>query len=104
MAAHNWRALRQRSLSRGVGNLMAVPSMHIVLDDAEQLGLESATSGAKTTTQARADMTRYFDRLYKPDVLTRKINGADYSAPPPGFSDEEVEASFEAFLSSGASP
>lgn len=99
MAAHNWRTLRQRALSRGVGNLMALPTMHIILDDIEQLGLEAATSDAKTAIEARSKAASYFDKLYKPDLTTRRINGKEYLEPPPGFSDEEIEASFDAFLS-----
>ena len=99
MAAHNWRALRLRFADHGVGSVMAgVPSMHIVLDAIEQLGAESATSGAKTRVEAEGKLSAYFDKLYKPDVLTREIDGDGYLPPPPGFSDEEVEASFDAFL------
>lgn len=99
MAAHNWRALRLRFADHGIGDVMAqIPSMHIVLDAIEQLGLESAVNGAKTPTEAKAKMSTYYDRLYKPDVTTRMIDGDGYVPPPPGFSDEEVEASFDAFL------
>jgi hypothetical protein len=98
MAAHNWRTLRQRAMANGIGNLMALPTMHTVLDDIEQLGLESATAGAKTANDVRAKATSYFDRLYKPDVTTRIINGKAYLEPPPGFSEDEIEASFDAFL------
>lgn len=100
MAAHNWRALRTRLLGKGVGSAMALPSMHIVLDEIEALGLEASASGAKSTTEARASISRYHDRLYKPDVTTRKVDGD--MEPPPGWSDEEVEASFDAFLNAGA--
>jgi len=99
MAAHNWRALRVRYTDHGIGNIMAqVPTMHAVLDEIEQLGLEAATSGAKTATEAKMKVTGYFDKLYKPDQTTRVIDGDGYQPPPPGFSDEEVEASFDAFL------
>ncbi|AYD82036.1 hypothetical protein I5G60_gp41 [Mycobacterium phage Saguaro] len=100
MAAHNWRALRLRFADKGIGNVMTeVPTMHLVLDAIEALGAESATSEAKTAVEARAKLTAYFDRLYKPDLLTRTIDGDGYMPPPSGFSDEEVEASFDAFLS-----
>ena len=99
MAAHNWRALRLRFADHGVGDVMGqVPSMHIVLDAIEQLGAESATAGAKSQTEAKSALSSYFDKLYKPDVTTRQIDGDGYVPPPPGFSDEEVEASFDAFL------
>jgi hypothetical protein len=97
MAAHNWRALRLRFADRGIGSVMTeVPSMHIVLDAIESLGAESAASGAKTATEAKSKLSTYYDRLYKPDPTTIKVNGP--ITPPPGFSDEEVEASFDAFL------
>jgi plasmid stability protein len=103
MAAHNWRALRLRFADHGVGDVMAeVPSMHIVLDAIEQLGAEAATSGKKSETEARAALSSYFDKLYKPDMTRVQIDGSEYQAPPPGFSDEEVEASFDAFLNAGA--
>ena len=98
MAAHNWRVLRERAMGKGIGDLMALASMHIVLDAAEQLGLEAATAGAKSEAQLRQALTGYYDKIYKPDVITKVINGKDYVEPPPGWSDEEVEASFDAFL------
>ncbi|AYP70028.1 hypothetical protein I5G62_gp42 [Mycobacterium phage CRB2] len=99
MAAHNWRAIRLRFADRGVASVMReVPTMHIVLDAIEQLGAESATHGAKTETEARAKLSSYYDKLYKPDATTIAIDGEGYMPPPPGFSDEEVEASFDAFL------
>lgn len=102
MAAHNWRTIRVRYADKGIGNVMAeVNSMHAVLDVMEQIGLESAMSSAKTTTEAKSEMTRYFDKLYKPDMRAVKLNGDGYLPPPPGFSDEEMEASFDAFLASG---
>lgn len=102
MAAHNWRALRLRFADHGVGNVMALPTMHIVLDAIEQLGAEAATSGAKSETEARSKLSSYYDKLYKPDAISRAIDGDGYMPPPPGFSDDEVEASFDAFLSAGA--
>lgn len=99
MAAHNWRALRSRYQDKGIADIMGeVSTMHAVLDQIEQLGLESATTDAKTAPEARQKITSYFDRLYKPDLTTKVIDGDGYVAPPPGFSDEEIEASFDAFL------
>jgi len=96
MAAHNWRALRVKYAGNGIGSLMALPSMHVVLDMIEQLGSEAAATDAKNATEARAKITSYFDKLYKPDATMIKVDGK--LPPPPGFSDEEVEASFDAFL------
>lgn len=100
MAAHNWRALRVKYAGNGIGALMSLPSMHIVLDMIEQLGSEAAASEAKTAAEARAKIDNYFSKLYRPDPTTIKLDGGKL-APPPGFSDEEVEASFDAFLNAG---
>lgn len=101
MAAHNWRALRLRYADNGVGHPMALPSMHAVLDAAEQLGLDASVSGAKSEAQVRQAVRGYYDKLYKPDATMRAVNGGEPPPPPPGFSDEEIEASFDAFLSAG---
>lgn len=102
MTAHNWRTIRARYQDKGIADVMGqVTSMHAVLDVMEQVGLESAMSGAKTTAEAKTELTRYYDKLYKPDITARKINGDGYMEPPPGFSPEEMEASFDAFLGSG---
>ena len=102
MAAHNWRTLRLRYADNGVGTPMALPSMHVVLDAAEQLGLDASVSGVKSEVEARSAVRGYYDKLYKPDATMRAVNGGDVPPPPPpGFSDEEIEASFDAFLSAG---
>ncbi|QHB37774.1 hypothetical protein I5G63_gp033 [Mycobacterium phage Imvubu] len=100
MAAHNWRALRTRALDKGIADLMAVSSMHVVLDLMEQIGLESVTVDAKTKAEAMGKVRSYYDKLYKPDPTAIAVNGGEVG-PPPGWSDEEVEASFDAFLSAG---
>ena len=81
MAAHNWRALRTRAWEKGHPDLMAMPSMHVVLDAMEQPGLESAVSGAKTSTEAQADTSdygmvvsvTYQNRAERPDQLTARL-------------------------------
>lgn len=107
MTAHNWRTLRDRYQDKGIADPMALPSMHSILDRAESLALESAASGAKTQTEARQKISALYDRLYKPDLTeqTSIINGRDEELmrPPPGFEDDEVEASFDAFVSSANS-
>ncbi len=45
-------------------------------------------------------ISSYYDKLYKPDPTAIKVNGGEVG-PPPGWSDDEVEASFDAFLSAG---
>lgn len=101
MAAHNWRALRTRAIDKGIPDLMAMHSMHVVLDLMEQIGLESVTVDAKTKAEAMGKVSSYYDKLYKPDPTTIAVNGGEVG-PPPGWSDDEVEASFDAFLAAGA--
>lgn len=102
MAAHNWRAVRTRYADKGIPDVMGqVPTMHAVLDVMEQIGLEAAVSSCKSSAEAKTEMTRYFDKLYKPDMRAVRVNGDGYQPPPPGFSEEEMEASFDAFLASG---
>lgn len=100
MAAHNWRALRQRCVENGITNPMVLPSLHVVLDIVEQLGVEGATGEAKTATEAKAAVDRFYRQLYRVDMVTKMMDGEDYV--PPGFTDDEVEASFDAFLAAGA--
>ena len=104
MTAHNWRTIRSKYADKGIADVMRqVPTMHAVLDVMEQVGLESAVATCKTTAEAKSEATRYFDKLYKPDIRAARVNGDGYLPPPPGFSDEEMEASFDAFLASGVS-
>ena len=102
MTAHNWRTVRARYADKGIADPMgSIKTMHAVLDVMEQIGLESAMASAKSTTEARSEMSAYFDKLYKPDLTAIKVNGDGYQPQPPGFSAEEMEASFDAFLASG---
>lgn len=106
MAAHNWRSLRQRGFTHGISELMDLRTMHAVLDLMEEFGAESAVSGAKKEAEARAALTRFYDKLYKPDMsdIARAINGVDdeLAKPPPGFEDDDVEASFDAFMAAAS--
>lgn len=99
MAAHNWRVLRTRLQGQGIGDLMAMASMHHVLDAMEQLGIESAMSGAKTSTEAKSKLNGFWNKLYAPDPTARVINGEGWQPTPEGFGESEVEASFDAFMS-----
>lgn len=102
MAAHNWRIIRARYGDKGIADPMRLPSMHVVLDAAEALAVESAASGATTSAEAKQKVSDLYNRLYAPDLteLVRDVNGGKYLPPPPGFDDEAVEASFDAFLKS----
>lgn len=103
MAAHNWRTIRQQFQAKGIGDPMKLSSMHAVLDAAEALAVESAVSGAKTRNEAEQKVNSLYSRLYRPsqDDLASMVNASDEELmePPPGFEDDEVEASFDAFVS-----
>lgn len=100
MTAHNWRTIRSRLTDTGIADPMVdLPSMHRLLDAAEKLAIEGVTSECKTAKEAQNAVRSLFDKLYKPDTpVAAALNGEGYLPPPPGFSDEEVEASFDAFL------
>lgn len=100
MAAHNWRALRVRAAEKGIGDLMALSTMHVVLDLIEQVGLEAAAAGAKTKVEAEGKIRSYYGKLYRPDPTAIRLNGGKLE-PPPGFGEDEIEASFDAFLAAG---
>lgn len=99
MAAHNWRALRQKGLSQGIGDLMSLQSMHMVLDMIESMGVESATARAKTEAEFTSMLGDFYDGLYKPDIREALMVNAPEPVPP-GFEDDEVEAAFDAFAAS----
>lgn len=106
MAAHNWRTIRQRYTDKGLGDPMALPSMHHVLDTAESMALEQATSGAKTKMEAESGVRSVYANLYRPDMSgdASMVNGSDEELmrPPPGFEDDAIEASFDAFVASAS--
>lgn len=99
MAAHNWRSLRQRALGEGITDLMALPSMHVVLDFTESLGMESAMSKCKTEGEAASALSDFHDRLYRPDLTEARMINEPLPVPQ-GFEDDEVEAAFDAFAAS----
>lgn len=99
MAAHNWRTLRQKGLGEGITDLMAMPTMHTVLDMIESLGIESAVHGCKTEAEGKAALGQFYDKLYKPDIRDAMVMN-EPDPIPAGFEDDEVEASFDAFVSS----
>ncbi len=92
MAAHNWRAIRLKLLTMGVGNPMGMRSLHALLDVVEMVMLDAV--GGDTLEDTVAARTRFLDKLYAPERL---VNGEKYQARPAGFSDAEVNASFAAF-------
>ena len=89
--AHHWREIRRRINAGGIVDPMQLPSMHAVLDVTEHAVIESMAGEDSSTRR-----TQFYDSLYGPDRTA--LNGPGQSvAPPPGFSSDEVEASFDAF-------
>lgn len=99
MAAHNWRALRSRLHDKGITDPMAMPSMHAVLDVIETMGVESAVHGATKEVEAKSKISAFYNKLYAPDPTAVVINGDGWQPQPAGFEEEEIEASFDAFMS-----
>mgnify|MGYP001213544850 CR=1 FL=1 len=91
MTGHHWRTLRSKLLSAGVANPMTLPSMHVLLDFTESIISEALASGE----DAKTELDTFNRKLYGPTPEALRLNGPDYV--PPGFSDEDVEASFDAF-------
>ncbi|AXN53311.1 hypothetical protein PBI_THONKO_39 [Mycobacterium phage Thonko] len=99
MAAHNWRLVRSKVRDKGIAVPMSLPSMHDILDVAEEIAIEGEAQSARKPEEAKRAVERYFDRLYAPDSADAiLVNGDGYRPPPPGFDEESQEASFDAFL------
>lgn len=86
MTAHHWRTLRLRLVKSGVHDPMRLPSMHIVLDATEAAVLEAMAHDSM-------ERTVFLDRLYSP----LHDPGAPRDVAPTGFTDDDVESSFDAF-------
>jgi len=88
---YHWREIRRRIHAAGIVDPMQLPSMHAVLDVTEHAVLESMSGEDSAVKRAR-----FYDSLYAPEPGQTALNGSEY-APPPGFSPDEVEATFDAF-------
>lgn len=91
MTGHHWRTLRQKLLAGGIADPMTLPSMHVLLDHTEAVVTEALSHGE----DAKAELDSFNRSLYGPTPDALRLNGPDYV--PAGFSDEDVEASFDAF-------
>ena len=91
MTGHHWRTLRQKLLAAGVTDPLAIPSLHALLDHTEAVVAEALSQGQ----DARSELDSFNRSLYGPTAEALRLNGPDYV--PPGFSDEDIEASFDAF-------
>ena len=90
MTAHHWRTIRLKLVQSGVHDPMRLPTMHILLDTTEAAVLE-AMSGDRDSDMKR---TMFLDKLYSP-----LSDPAAPAGPPPGFTDDDTEAAFDAFAS-----
>lgn len=96
-SAYMWRAVRLKLLTAGIADPMGLPSMHVVLDVTEKLIVESMDE---------EQLTGFFDRLYGPPrapVTVGKGRKRKKVPPPPGFSPEEMAASWRAWTSAQGS-
>lgn len=90
MTGYHWRTLRHKLLSAGVTDPLAqLTSLHALLDFTEATIVENLSHGEN----ARQEYRSLNARLYCPTEL----NGDGYDPVPAGFSDDEVEDSFDAF-------
>ena len=95
MTAYHWRTIRTKLVQAGIADPMGLPNMHFVLDTTEAAVLEAfSMSGAKDAEMKRS---LFIDKLYSPLADPGGINDDGYEAKPAGFTDDDVEASFDAF-------
>lgn len=86
MTAYHWRTIRQKLLMAGIAQPMTLPSMHVLLDSAEALAVESVTGGDNPAEE----LASLYRRLYGPTP-----DGPD--TVPAGFDPDEMEDAFDAF-------
>lgn len=94
LAGMHWRNLRPRFMDKGIGDPMGLPSLHSLLDFTETCILESMQTGKPA--RDKMERERFINELYRPDP-TEFVKTDDGRLVPAGFSDEETEASFDAF-------
>lgn len=94
MTAYHWRTIRLRMARAGIHDPMALPTMHILLDETETTVLESMIGTNQNDTEAKRTM--FIDKLYAP-VMHTHLNGERYTPQPEGFDEDSMEASFDAF-------
>lgn len=85
VAGHHWRTIRSRLTLAGITDPMRLPSMHVVLDVAESIAVESMADG---TDDGRKRVEKFLDTLYRPEV--RETSGTGWRPPPSGFTAEQI--------------
>lgn len=98
LTAHHWRALRTKLALAGIGDLMALPSMHILLDLTET-ALEESMSATADPDEGRQKVEEFRDQLYAPPVEPEKAK-AGYKAPPSWWNEGDSDAEFDAAMRS----
>lgn len=90
--AQHWRVLRAKLAQGGVTRpLEQITSLHALLDSTEAMVLESM--------EDKKARDKYFDQMYQPRIdRDAGLAGSGYKPAPAGFEDDEVDASFDAFL------
>ena len=82
-------------LQAGITHPMGMPTMHMLLDATEAAVLEAMS--LEGGNDAEMKRTLFLDKLYSPLADPGGVNDEGYEATPAGFTDEDVEASFDAF-------
>lgn len=93
IAAAHWRTIRRTLLTSGIAEPMSLSSMHPILDVAEHKVVDSFTG----SDEPQRELNSFYRRLYGPSPEAAALNGEEFDPTPPGFSPEEIEASFDAF-------
>lgn len=105
LLAHHWRSVRHKLLMAGLGHPMQLPTLHTLLDIAEDMAVSSATNkviAARSDPDLEMDAaidSLYFT-LYGPTRDNVALNGEE--TVPEGFDADSVEDSFDAFARAAA--
>ena len=106
--AHHWRDVRQFIRESGIGDPMALPNMHALLDYTEKMTKQAIASGGTDRAKVESELAAFNQRLYGPQAYAKPAAPGVAAEPvlPDGFDDaDEQHASFDALaaaLGSGA--
>lgn len=93
MTGYHWRTIRQKLMAAGIGDPMALPSMHAILDFTEAMVIENYSQGR----DAEQDISGFMRLLYGPSAESAELDTMGKAVVPAGFDNDEVEDSFDAF-------